>query len=86
MFLRIGVLKNFGKFTGKHLCWESLFKISYRHAYNFIKKETLAQLFFWKFCKIFRNTFLTEHLQVTAFDMRNINPKVYKNDIIKWLT
>ena len=25
-----------------------------------------AQLFFWKFCKIFDNTFLTEHLWATA--------------------
>ena len=31
-------------------------------ACNFIKKETLAHVFSCKFCKIFRNTFFTEHL------------------------
>ena len=34
VFYKRGVLKNFAKFTGKHLC-QSLF----------IKKETLAQIF-----------------------------------------
>ena len=32
-------------------------------ACNFIKKETLAQLFSCKFCEIFKNTFSTEHLR-----------------------
>ena len=30
---------------------------------NFIKKETLAQVFAWEFCEIFKNTFFIEHLQ-----------------------
>ena len=34
-------------------------------AYNFIKKETLAQLFSCEFSEIFKNTFLTEHLRET---------------------
>ena len=50
-----GVLQNFTKFTGKHLC-QSLF----------IKKETLAQVFSCEFCKIFKNTFSTEHLWMTT--------------------
>ena len=33
---------------------------------NFIKKETLAQVFSREFCEIFKNTFFTEHLQATA--------------------
>ena len=33
---------------------------------NFIKKETLAQVFFCKFCEISQNTFFTEHLWTTA--------------------
>ena len=28
--------------------------------------ETLAQVFSWKFCEIFKNTFSTEHLRTTA--------------------
>ena len=62
-----GVLKNLAKFTGKHLC-ESLFfnkvagLVSFliklqAWACNFIKKETLAQLFSREFCEISKNTF-----------------------------
>ena len=35
-------------------------------ACNFIKKETLGQLFSCEFCKIVKNTFFTEHIQATA--------------------
>ena len=35
-------------------------------ACNFIKKETLAQVFSCKFCEISKNTFFTEHLWTTA--------------------
>ena len=34
-----------------------------RQVYNFVKKETLAQVFSCEFCKIFRNAFLTEYLR-----------------------
>ena len=32
---------------------------------NFIKKETLAQVFFYEICEIINNTFFTEHLQAS---------------------
>ena len=35
-------------------------------ACNFIKKETLAQVFSCEFCEISRNTFFTEHLWATV--------------------
>ena len=35
-------------------------------ACNFIKKETLAQVFSREFCEISKNTFFTEHLWTTA--------------------
>ena len=35
---------------------------------NFIKKEIPTQLFPFEFCKIFKNTFFTNHLWVIAFD------------------
>ena len=35
-------------------------------AFNFIEKETLAQLFSCDFCKISKSTFLTKHLRTTA--------------------
>ena len=35
-------------------------------AYNYIKKETLAQVFSFEFSELFRNTFFEEHLQTTG--------------------
>ena len=35
-------------------------------ACDFIKKETLPQVFSCEFCKISKNTFFTEHLRATA--------------------
>ena len=49
VFCKKGVLKNFAKFAGKHLC-QSLF---FNKVGNFIKKETLAQVFSCEFCDIF---------------------------------
>ena len=47
VFCKKGVLRNFTKFTGKHV----------------IKKETMAQEFSCGFCEISKNTFFTEHLR-----------------------
>ena len=55
-----GVLRNFGKFTGRHLCQSLVFKAE---ACNFIKTETLAQVLTVNFAKILRAPFLTEHLR-----------------------
>ena len=52
-----GVLRNFAKFTGKHLC-QSLF-------FNEVA-EALAQVFSCEFCEISKNAFLTEHVWATA--------------------
>ena len=49
VFCKRRVLRNFAKFTGKHLC-QSLC--------NFVKQETLAQVFSCEFCEISKNTFL----------------------------
>ena len=46
--LKKSVLRNFAKFTGKHLC-QSLF-------FNKVA-GTLAQVFSFEFCKIFKKTF-----------------------------
>ena len=37
-------------------------------ACNFIKKDTLAQVFSCEFCEIFKNTFFTEYIWMTASD------------------
>ena len=59
--IKNGVLRNFTKFTGKHLC-QSLF-------FNKVvglRPETLAQVFSCEFCEISKNIFFTEHLWTTA--------------------
>ena len=38
-------------------------------ACNFIKKESLSQVFSRAFCKIFKSTFFTEHLRTNASNM-----------------
>ena len=50
------VLRNFAKFTGKHLC-QSLF---------LIKKETLAKVFPCEFCEISKNSFFAVNLWTAA--------------------
>ena len=61
-----GVLRNFAKFTGKHLCQSLFFNEVAGGACNFIKKEILAPVFSCEFCEIPKNTFFTEHVLVTA--------------------
>ena len=69
--VRKGVLGNFTKFTGKHLC-QSLF-------FNKVA-ETLAQVFSCEFCQISKNTFFTEHLRATASTyMRRIDTHQLSN-------
>ena len=60
MFYKKDVLRNFEKFTGKHLC-QRLFlnKVAGLRpkACNFIKKKSLAQMFSCEFFEISKNTF-----------------------------
>ena len=64
--IKIGVLKNLANFTGKQMC-QSLFINTFQDkACKFIKKETLALVFFCEFCGIFRNNFFTKYFRETA--------------------
>ena len=54
-----GVLRNFAKFTGKHLCQRLFF-------------NKVAGLFSCEFCEISKSTFFTEHLQTTTSVMKNL--------------
>ena len=65
-FVRKGVFRNFAKFTGKNT-YQSL-----RPATLF-KKETLAQVLSCESCKTSTNTFLKEHLWVTASEHYFVN-------------
>ena len=55
-----GVLRNFAKFTGKHLR-QSLW------ACNFIKKDSLTQVFSCEFCEISKNRIFYRTPQVAVF-------------------
>ena len=62
--VRKGVLRNFAKFRGKHLCQVLFFnKVA---APEPEKKEALAHVFSCEFCEISKNKFFTEHLWTTA--------------------
>ena len=52
---------------------ENMQQIYRRTPCNFIKKETLAQVFSSGFCEISKSTFSTEHLQMTASVIDRIN-------------
>ena len=91
--IRKAVLKNFVKFTGKHLCQSFFFnKVADLRpkACNFIKKETLAQMLSCEFCKIFKNTFFTEHLWMTAsknhsqVSYRTAIPRIFRKYLAKY--
>ena len=82
MFCKKGVLKNFAIFTGKQLCQRLFFNKVAGATCNFIKKETLAQVFSCEFCEIFKNTFFIEHpwwllLTVSNACYTDSSPKYY---------
>ena len=72
MFLEIS------QFTREHLCQSPIFNEVAGVACNFIKKETLPPVFFYEFCKIFKNTFFIEHIWDDCF----CQPDEY---VIRWL-
>ena len=54
------ILKNFAKSTGKHLRQTLFFNKVAGGPCNFIRNETLAQVFSCEFCKISKSTFFRE--------------------------
>ena len=65
VFCKKGVLINFAKLTGKHLC-QSLFFNQVAGLLQLIKKETLTQVFSFEFCQISKNNFFSRTSQVPA--------------------
>ena len=62
MFFKIGSIKNFAIFTGKHLCWGLfLIKLQVWRSATFLKidSDTGASCGYYK---IFKNSFLIQHL------------------------
>ena len=66
-----GVLRNFTKFTGKHLC-QSLFfnKVAGLRPATLSKRRLWAQVFSCEFCEISKNTFLHRTPLVAASGIR----------------
>ena len=57
MFFKIGVLKSFANFTGKHLCWSLFLKNLQAEGLQLPKKKTPTQVFSCELCENFKNTF-----------------------------
>ena len=77
VFCEKGVLRNFAKFTGKHLC-QGLFFNKVAGVCNFIKKEALAQVFSCEFREISKNTFFHSTPLVVAPETRPLRAEWYK--------
>ena len=78
VFCKKGVLRNFTKFIRKFLC-QSLFffnKVTGLFC-NFIKKETLAQVFSCEFCEISKKTFFTEPLWWLLLNDPSVQVRVF---------
>ena len=88
VFNEKGVLRNFAKFTGKHLRQIVSFLIKLQasaSACNFIKKETLAQVFIVNFAKFLRKSFLAEHLR-WLIPWKSLWIMILKADFVKKAT
>ena len=81
VFCKKGVLRNFEKFTRKHLCQSLLFnKVAGLRPTTLLKKETLARCFPGDFCEIFlRATFLKEHLRSLLLTYQKLYYKWFFN-------
>ena len=89
VFCKNSVLKNFAKFTWKHLCQSLFFNKVAGDACNFIKKETLALVLSCEFCEIFKNThhgtpFFIEQLSTGCFCRLNSTKLNWSRIIIEW--
>ena len=66
MFFKIGVLKKFANFTGKHLCWSfASIKLQVLRPSTLLKKGSNKSVFPWNL-RIFRNTFFYRHLMAAS--------------------
>ena len=83
-FVKKGILRNFAKFTKKHLC---LRPAPVPEACNLIKKEPLAKVFSCEFWEISQNTFFAEHHRTTASGGTKGQVLLFIQDVFKntWL-
>ena len=76
MFCKKGVLRNFAKLTGKHLC-QSLFFNKVARPGTLLKKRLWHKCFLMNFAKVLRTHFFTEHLQ--SLILFCLEPEKYSN-------
>ena len=72
VFCKKGVLRNFTKFTGKHLCESLFFNKVAGLACNFIKKRLWHRCFPVNFVKFLRTPFFIEHLWWLLLSLCNL--------------
>ena len=66
MFSKLGILKNFANFTGKHLCWSFfLIKLRALRPTTLLKTDS-KQVFFYEICELFKNNFFYRTPPVAA--------------------
>ena len=81
MFCEKRVARNFTNFTGKHLCQRLFFnKVAGLRSKtcSFIKKESLAQVFYCEFVKFLRTPSFTAHLQWLLLILGLLNLHMYR--------
>ena len=66
-------------------CRPNTFNFIKKEARNFIKKETLVQVFPCEFCQISRTTFFTEHLWTTASEAFQSKKRNEENELLCFL-
>ena len=68
--LKKGALRNFLKFTGKHLCQDLVFnKVAGLRPATLFKKRDSGKVLSCGLCEISKNTFFSEHLWTTASEL-----------------
>ena len=82
MFFKIGVLRNFANFIGKHLCWSIFNKVVGLQLYS---KETPTKVFSCKICETFKNTFFIEHLPWLLLSVHIKEERVIGSMYIKYI-
>ena len=84
MLYKKGVLKNFTKFTRKHMHWSLFFnKVVGLRPATLLKKENRTQIFCCELCEIFQNTFFTEYLPVASYQQPRLQIRLHA---FGWLT
>ena len=84
VFCKIKVFLEISQNPKENTCARVSFLIKLQAlACNFTKNKTVAQMFSCEFCKIFKNTFFTEHLWTTA---SKTHPASYDPQSAYWTT